>query len=322
MEKRNKSIRMRLTGAAFSLVAAMMLCFSVAQPALGAESAGSAGETRSLTLGQVYTGTMTEEYDSDVYSFELSNTSTIEIELKTGQNRNACWVVSFDTKAGDWISYHIIPESDSGLYVANKIRVPAGEYEVSVAPYGGVEQITGIIYDRAEVVGRSYELTVSSAAPYQEMYRLYNQWSGEHFYTASEEERDSLKSIGWIDEGVGWLAPTLSWSKEDAGTIPSVYQREPTGGDPVYRLYNPYVSGGDHHYTMNEREYYQLGMLGWIKEGVGWYSAGDTPVYRQFNPYVTTGSHNYTTSKQENDQLVSLGWHGEGIGWYAIADKR
>lgn len=321
MEKQKKSIRTGLAGAALSLAAAVMTCFSVAQPVLAAESSGFAGGARSMTLGQTYSGTMTEEFDEDVYSFELSTTSTIEIALKTGQNRDACWVVSFDTKAGDWISYYIIPESDSGLYVANKIRVPAGEYEVSVSPYSGVDQSTGIIYDRAEVVGRSYELTISSVAPYQEMYRLYNQWSGEHFYTASEKERDSLKSIGWIDEGVGWLAPTLSWSKELAGEMPGVDRREPAGGDPVYRLYNPYVSGGDHHYTMDEREYFQLGLLGWIKEGVCWYSAGCTPVYRQFNPYAATGSHNYTTSKYENDELVSLGWHGEGIGWYAIADN-
>ena len=52
------------------------------------------------------------------------------------------------------------------------------------------------------------------------MYRFYNPYSGEHFYTASAEEGFMLSSIGWQYEGVGWIAPNDS----DA---------------PVFRLYNP-----------------------------------------------------------------------------------
>ena len=39
------------------------------------------------------------------------------------------------------------------------------------------------------------------------MYRLYNPNSGEHFYTASEYERDHLVSVGWTYERIGWVAP-------------------------------------------------------------------------------------------------------------------
>ena len=39
------------------------------------------------------------------------------------------------------------------------------------------------------------------------MYRLYNPNSGEHFYTSSEAERDSLISVGWDYEGEGWQIP-------------------------------------------------------------------------------------------------------------------
>lgn len=38
----------------------------------------------------------------------------------------------------------------------------------------------------------------------QVMHRLYNPNSGEHFYTASEVERDHLVSIGWLYEDFGW----------------------------------------------------------------------------------------------------------------------
>lgn len=139
----------------------------------------------------------------------------------------------------------------------------------------------------------------------EEMYRVYNPNSGEHFYTAHAAEKDNLVNVGWTYEGIGWIAPAYSSA-------------------PVYRLY----SGTDHHYTKDAGERDELVRLGWSDEGIGWYSSDartDIPLYRQFNPNVNpkarrnnSGSHNYTTSKGENDSLVNLGWHGEGIGWYAI----
>ena len=135
----------------------------------------------------------------------------------------------------------------------------------------------------------------------QEMYRLYNPNSGEHFYTAASNERDSLKSHGWKYEGVGWIAPIKSAS-------------------PVYRLYNP--NSGDHHYTMDSGERNGLLSQGWRDEGIGWYSAeGDKriPLYRQYNPNARTGSHNYTLNTGERDTLVKQGWHDEGISWYAVS---
>ena len=128
------------------------------------------------------------------------------------------------------------------------------------------------------------------------MYRLYNPNSGEHFYTAKSPERDSLVSVGWNYEGVGWTAPS--------------------SGDPVYRLYNP--NAGDHHYTTSAGERDSLVTVGWNYEGVGWYSGGSKPLWRQYNPNAVAGAHNYTTSKDENDYLVSVGWRPEGIGWYGL----
>lgn len=136
----------------------------------------------------------------------------------------------------------------------------------------------------------------------QPMHRLYNPNSGEHFYTASAQERDVLVSAGWSYEDVGWIAPASSKT-------------------PVFRLY----SGTDHHYTSSAAERDALVMSGWSDEGIGWYSddAKGIPLYRQFNPNVdpaaptnNSGSHNYTISQSENDFLCSNGWQGEGIGWY------
>ena len=87
----------------------------------------------------------------------------------------------------------------------------------------------------------------------QVMYRLYNKWTGEHFYTADKDEQANLQKVGWSYEGAGWYAPTSSKT-------------------PVYRLYNKHTAGGDHHYTMDKSEYDKLVKLGWTGEGIGWYS--------------------------------------------------
>ena len=132
------------------------------------------------------------------------------------------------------------------------------------------------------------------------MYRLYNRWSYEHFYTSDIEERDNLVAVGWKNEGVGWWAPHE--------------------GDPVYRLYNPWAPGGDHHYTMDLEEYEYLCSVGWSGEGVGWFSdpAQTVPVYREYNPWEFAHNHNYTADKTEHDFLITVGWNDEGIGWYGV----
>ena len=149
-------------------------------------------------------------------------------------------------------------------------------------------------------VGEGRQPTAELTAEKSGMRRLYNPYSGEHFYTASAVEKVALVKLGWNYEGLGWLAPTSS-------------------NAPVYRLYNPYSS--DHHYTMSARERDALKVIGWQDEGTGWYSddAKATPLYRQYNPYVSVGAHNYTVNREENDYLVTLGWKAEGIGWYGLA---
>ena len=132
----------------------------------------------------------------------------------------------------------------------------------------------------------------------QEMYRLYNPNSGEHFYTANKAERDSVVAAGWTYEGVGWVAPTE--------------------GEPVYRLYNEF--GGEHHYTPSKNERDTLVKAGWKDEGIGWKTAGTdgVPLYRQYNPNAFANNHNYTPSAHERDTLLGLGWKDEGVAWYGV----
>lgn len=86
----------------------------------------------------------------------------------------------------------------------------------------------------------------------QNMYRLYNPNSGEHFYTASEGERDSVIAAGWSYEGIGWYS-------------------DPNQSVPLYRQYNPNMFANNHNYTTNKSENDYLVSIGWQAEGIGWY---------------------------------------------------
>ena len=128
------------------------------------------------------------------------------------------------------------------------------------------------------------------------MYRLYNPNSGEHFYTASIGERDSVWNAGWRYEGMSWYAPK--------------------SGNPVYRLYNK--NAGDHHYTTSASEKNYLVSVGWSYEGVAWRSGGSSPLYRAYNPNAVAGAHHYTTNKAEIDSIVAAGWKYEGKAWNGV----
>lgn len=129
--------------------------------------------------------------------------------------------------------------------------------------------------------------------------RLYNPNSGEHFYTTSASEKDSLVRAGWRDEGVAWSAPA-------------------TSGVPVMRLYNP--NAGDHFYTTSVSEKDHLASVGWRYEGVAFHSAEGqgVPILRVYNPNARCGSHHYTADAAEKAGLVGQGWRDEAIAWYAL----
>lgn len=62
----------------------------------------------------------------------------------------------------------------------------------------------------------------------QDVYRMYNPNAGDHHYTLNVNERFLIKS-GWRYEGVAWKS---------------------SGQYPLYRLYNPNVRAGSHHYII------------------------------------------------------------------------
>lgn len=202
--------------------------------------------------------------------------------------------------------------TDEGLFT---IVVPQGdvwdidnltEEQLDAALGGGMPDSTYAEYPES-VVGRGTTC---------ELYRLYNPYTGEHLYTIDADEKDYLSTVGWNVEGAH-----VEWMEEDPESIGSVCKmtKQSPVYPKVYRLYNPYVPGGDHHYTTDEHEYEVLQEEGWIGEGVVFNSApmAAMPLYRLYNPNAVVGAHHYTTDRAERDTLAELGWTYEGIGWYA-----
>ena len=187
--------------------------------------------------------------------------------------------------------------------------------KLSVAALAGAVALVGVLA-APPVIALAEGTAITSAGVTERgmintihIHRLYNPYTGEHFYTPNTQERDDLVLAGWRYEGVGWSG----WP-ESASRV------------PVYRLYNPYVPGGDHHYTTDQNEYEQLQADGWQGEGICWYSdrdpsegspdVGPAPFYRLYNPNAITGAHHYTMSESERDSLIVAGWKDEGTGFW------
>lgn len=121
------------------------------------------------------------------------------------------------------------------------------------------------------------------------VYRLYNPANGDHLFTLSQYEAQSIANAGWTYEGVAWSTD---------GT-----------GDIVYRLYNP--TNGFHMFTVSHDEHDSLIKAGWYCEGMAFTSPEDgKDVYRLYNP--GNGAHHFTVSADERAGLVAAGWTDEG----------
>ena len=254
--------------------------------------------------------------DGKAYDFATPVTSDLKIEQSWTLNAPKVTITpSAETLAkGETITLTAKAESDAAVTFAfewvNGAVDKAGSAATAASTATGSLQVNAAGTYSVKVTATDADgltatatasIDVTSAVENVTMYRLYNKYTGEHFYTSNTVEREVLIEVGWNDEGVAWTAPG--------------------SGDPVYRLFNPYAD--DHHFTMNEEEYEALQKLGWQAEDVAWYSAdkddeGAQPLYRLFNPFEETATHLYTADKNEYDVLETIGWSQEGIAWYGL----
>ncbi len=139
-------------------------------------------------------------------------------------------------------------------------------------------------------------------------FRLYNPYTGEHFYTGSKVETINLvdRRWGWDFEGSGFITPTV--------------------GDPIYRLFSE--EHNDHFYTTDESERDALLAEHWTLDGgtgIAFPSAPEAtgkPMYRLYNPNAypngEAGAHHFTMSWEEVENLEAEGWQFEFIAWYSV----
>lgn len=192
----------------------------------------------------------------------------------------------------------VFPNNKFTIQVKNKggLNNKAGSYTVTL----GVKEVPSLTKKiTVKVIADTPNPKPSPSVKYQTMYRVYNKNTGEHLYTASAFERDSLVKGGWSNEGIGWQAPT--------------------SGTAVYRLYNPNVAGGDHYYTASKFEAQSLVKGGWKWDNGGkpvFYSGGKTKIYVAYNPNAKSGSHNYTSSAYEQKTLLANGWKYGKVQFY------
>ncbi|MFC4653269.1 hypothetical protein ACFO26_10165 [Lactococcus nasutitermitis] len=128
-------------------------------------------------------------------------------------------------------------------------------------------------------------------------YRLYNTHNGEHFWTTSLAEKQSLVTAGWRYEEVAWSSAS-------------------SGKTAIFRVYNP--NSGEHFYTTSTIEEKSLIHVGWRTDGTLGYSGGSYPVYRLYDGKT----HFYTINKTEKNSLAKTkGWSYEGIAFYSHAPE-
>jgi hypothetical protein len=84
------------------------------------------------------------------------------------------------------------------------------------------EGVAGYMHDK-----QTFDL--NDAARTTALYRIYNPWTGDHFYTDNKAERDGVLNSGYRDEGI----------------VGYVGRRRVIQSGPFYRLFN----GRDHFYT-------------------------------------------------------------------------
>lgn len=250
--------------------------------------------------GYVFDGWYTTKSGGSKYDFSTPVTADLNLYAHWTAVAPKTFTVSFDTAGGSKVASQKVRDGAKASRPADPTRSGHsfdGWYKGD-AKYDFSTPVTADLTLTARWRAKAAPVVRTAA-----MHRLYNPYTGEHFYTADTAERDHLTGLGWRYEGVGWKAPAKS-------------------STPVYRLYNGHVRGGDHHYTTSASERDHLVSVGWTYEGVGWYSddARGVPLYRQYNPYARTGTHNYTASASENDHLLAVGWRGEGVGWYGVGD--
>lgn len=157
----------------------------------------------------------------------------------------------------------------------------------------------------------AFEGAPKAASPLVAIYRFFNTLTGAHFYTASIEERDSVRSN----------LPTLHYE----GVAFYASSSPARGLSPVHRFYN--TSTGVHLYTISESEKtsIQNRLPVFRHEGIAYYAsqvtASSTSGIRRF--FVRDrGFHFYSSSPEEVARIRATlpNYVDEGPAYFALTE--
>ncbi|MFA6159633.1 MAG: SpoIID/LytB domain-containing protein [Parcubacteria group bacterium] len=152
------------------------------------------------------------------------------------------------------------------------------------------------------------------------VYRFYNSQNGDHFYTASENEKNQIVIVPVFrfystingdhmytasNSEKGILANMTISGYQYEGIAFYGYSSRVTNSFPVYRFYSP--SHRNHLYTISESERNQLSESDYQYEGIAFYAyatqlMGSSPIYRFYDSQI--GDHFYTASENEKNNLL------------------
>ncbi|MEI3623823.1 family 25 glycosyl hydrolase [Lactococcus lactis subsp. lactis] len=235
------------------------------------------------------------------------NWTAVSQVFKTTMNQAGFNNIRYYTSQG-WVSSGVMNASTLGaknLWVAQYLYGTPSKQNLKNTEYGAWQYTSQMRFQGTTNLKNNYIDTsidynniFNASQGLQDVYRLYNANTGEHFYTLNFAEKTNLQNVGWRYEGIGWLSSST--------------------GSPVYRVYNPNAKGGDHYYTMSKYEAQQLVSKGWRWDnngGAAFYSNGSKNLYVAYNPNASSGSHNYTTNSYEQDNLLKLGWKYGAVAW-------
>ncbi len=131
----------------------------------------------------------------------------------------------------------------------------------------------------------AYKNQISGTSP---IYRFYNKTNGDHFYTSSENEKESL------------ISSNPSYSYEGVGFY--TFTSKVTNSYPVYRLFN----GSDHFYTISEGEKNYLASSGLgpdMSVGLWYYDKSGI----QDSPFRIDANKPYNIKDRNGNVLAQIG---------------
>ena len=242
--------------------------------------------------------TNTSTYPAAIYKQTASQTAGGALAISSRGTSNAIlWAVGpHDSSSGALHAFNAADVSqpelwDSGMNASRDALGSVGHFQFPTVANGKVYVPTG---SSSIVV---YGL-LANPAPTLPVFRLYDPFNGDHFYTINGAEENVASEYGYSLEGVIGYAPAFGAS----------------GTGPVYRLYYPPT--GEHFYTNNAAEEMMAVSYGYRYEGIGFdvltSSGTGLPLYRLYSPDY--GKHFYTTNASEEMSLVNSGfWNYEGI---------